>query len=102
MQHYLGFLTRALAHSPDNRMPVRALAIMLYVAQSPKAVLSRTLAADLNLPKPTVSRLTRHLSAIGLLNKARGTKDLRDCWLELSDAGKAFVAALDDPHAMAA
>lgn len=102
MSEHLDFIQRALDASPDNTMTVRALAIMLYMAESRKAVLSRNLAQALRLPKPTVSRLTRHLWKIGLLEKDRNGKDKRDCWLRPTEKGRAFVASVTAETALAA
>lgn len=102
MSDYLAFLTRSLDASPDSTMTVRALAIMLFLGPKRKAVLSRDVAVALNLPKPTVSRLTGHLTKVGLLEKDRAGKDKRDCWIRPTEKGRAFVASVTAETALAA
>lgn len=102
MKTYLAFLQSALAESPDSRLPVRSLAIMLYVSEQRFPVLSRNVAQELRLPKPTLSRLGKQLQKIGLIEKNRGKKDARDCWLTPTEKGRAFVAAITSDAALSA
>lgn len=103
MTDHLAFLTRAMAASPDHSMTVRALAIMLYLGGLRSPVLSRDMAHAIDLPKPTVSRLTSHLAKLGLIEKTRGDKDKRDCWLVATEQGRAFLSdAVTAPAKVAA
>lgn len=97
MSKELDLLLRAIATAPTPLFPVRELAALMFLAEKRGAILSRDLARDLGIPKPSLSRLMDKLGTAKLAARKHGGQDGRDCWIEITPAGRDFVARLRAP-----
>ena len=74
-------------------LTTRQLAILAVVMNAPQPPRVRELALALHVQKPVVTRSLDTLMKLGLVERHRG-HDRRDRFIHVTDAGRAFRAAL--------
>lgn len=74
---------------PDLTNRQMAILLIVYLMDGPHTV--RGLAARLKVSKPVVTRALNTLGAIGYVRRQKDESDLRNIFVERTEAGKAFL-----------
>jgi len=86
MQTLIGYVQSA---RPDLTNRQMALLMLVYLTDGPHTV--RGLAAKLRVSKPVVTRALNTLGALGYLRRQKDESDLRNIFVERTQAGTAFL-----------
>ena len=90
-------LSRPWVVSPSYMdMTVRQLALIGILADEDGAHQVKTLALDMKVSKPVITRSVGKLAALGLVTNVPDAKDRRVRIVELTSAGKAFRQSFID------
>jgi DNA-binding MarR family transcriptional regulator len=81
-------ILRVAPEEARNTFTLRMVGILLVVAESNVPIRLRDAAERLGIPKPATTRGSKSLERFGLLERNRAQKDMRDCWLSLTDNGR--------------
>ena len=76
---------------PDLTNRQMALLMLVYLTPGPHTV--RGLAASLSVSKPVVTRALNTLGAFGYIRRQKDESDLRNIFVERTDAGQDFLQA---------
>lgn len=74
-------------------LTARQLAIIGVAMESTQPLRVKEMAAAIRVEKPVVSRALDRMEREGLLERRRGA-DRRDCFIHVTDAGRAFRASI--------
>lgn len=96
MTDAITFALRASRVMPPHTT-TRFLTALLLLDRETQPIRSRALAEMLGIPKPSLTRLTDHMSIIGYATKHRQGKDRRHCWVQITDKGRDCVRKLLTP-----
>jgi DNA-binding MarR family transcriptional regulator len=85
-----------LVHAGEHDFSARQMAILLtiYLEQPPHTV--RGLAAKLGVTKPVITRALDTMGELGLVNRRRDEKDLRNVMIQRTAKGALFVEKMGD------
>jgi DNA-binding MarR family transcriptional regulator len=86
MHTLIGYVQSA---RPDLTNRQMALLMLVYLTDGPHTV--RGLAAKLRVSKPVVTRALNTLGALGYLRRQKDESDLRNIFVERTQAGTAFL-----------
>ncbi|MBZ6378805.1 MarR family transcriptional regulator [Pacificimonas flava] len=75
---------------PDLTNRQMALLLLVYLTPGPHTV--RALAASLSVSKPVVTRALNTLGAFGYIRRQKDESDLRNIFVEPTDAGREFLS----------
>ena len=93
----LSWWYRVLRGALDRQLPdltTRQLALLLHVSLQPGPHTVRGLAATLSFSKPAVTRALDRLGRLGHVVRRRDPRDRRSVLVEVTEAGRAFLADL--------
>ncbi|MEM8827128.1 MAG: MarR family transcriptional regulator [Pseudomonadota bacterium] len=91
METLIGYVQSA---RPDLTNRQMALLLLVYLEPGPHTV--RGLAARLSVSKPVITRALNTLGAHGYIRRQKDESDLRNIFVERTEAGQDFLQAFED------
>lgn len=88
MSDFLATATRIVRDPAMPDLTLRQIAVINYVGRRAKAPHVREIAKGLALSKPVVTRATKRLAELGLVDRTRPVDDLRCCIIQCTPAGR--------------
>lgn len=84
----------AIKHMPVAVVTVRHLAALMVLGEHIKPIQHRRLAAEIGIPKPSLTRIMIGLKRAGLA-KGERSGDQRDMWFTITPAGSDLLAKIN-------
>lgn len=79
-------------------LTARQLAIIGVAMDAGQPLRVKDMAAAIKVEKPVITRALDRMEREGLLERRKGAEDKRDCFIHVTDAGRAFRASIGGAH----
>lgn len=95
MDDLLGVLTR-MCGSDQPDLTMRQLAVLVYLGtlraeDEPEKAVFQVVAQAIGMSKPAMTRTVTKLQEMGFIERQELERDLRQYWIQLTDAGRAYL-----------